>query len=329
MKCVILAGGSGERFWPLSTKETPKQFLKLFSNKTLLRETFERISFRLKPQDIYIVTNHSYAETTYKEIPELPKENVLLEPAKKNTAPACTYATLMFEPEEIVFIVPSDHYIPETEKFWRCVEIAERFLQTHEGIITFGVVPSRVETAYGYIEAGEQIEPGIFKAKKFHEKPDRDTASIYIERGNYFWNSGMFMYRVSYFIEQMKKHAPQVIGPFLTEKDTKKIYEQTPSISIDYALMEKADRIFMVRADFVWSDVGSFRSLKELGVANSKRAVVMNGENLFVKTSKPTIVIGVSDVAVVESEHGILVCRMDQLDKLREALKMLETDAST
>ncbi|MEN3008546.1 mannose-1-phosphate guanylyltransferase [Pseudothermotoga sp.] len=323
MKCVILAGGSGERFWPLSTKETPKQFLKLFSNKTLLRETFERITFKLDPKDVYIVTNKIYAEVTHREIPEIPKQNVLLEPAKKNTAPACTLASLNFDDDELIFIVPSDHYIPETEKFWEHVEIASEFLKNHEGIITFGIVPNRAETGYGYIESGEQIQENTFKVKKFHEKPDVQTATFYISQGNYFWNSGMFMWKKSYFVEQMKKHAPEVIAPFLENLDIEKVYEKVPSISIDYALMEKADEVYMIKANFIWSDVGNFKSLKEIGLENSEHCVIESCENVFVRTTKPTIVIGINNVFVIETENGLLVCSVQALDKIREAIKKL------
>ena len=157
MKSIILAGGSGERFWPLSTKDTPKQFLKLFADKTLIRQTFERLSYRLSPEDIYVVTNRMYAEKTYEELPEVPKGNILLEPLKKNTAPACTFAALQFDDNEIVFIVPADQYIPDVEKFWNAVELAEEFVQHNEGIITFGIVPTRPETGYGYIEVDDEI----------------------------------------------------------------------------------------------------------------------------------------------------------------------------
>ncbi|MCS7175040.1 mannose-1-phosphate guanylyltransferase [Pseudothermotoga sp.] len=323
MKCVILAGGSGERFWPLSTKETPKQFLKLFSDKTLLRETFERIAFKLSPKDIYIVTNRAYAETTYKELPEIPRQNVLLEPAKKNTAPACSLASLNFEDGETIFVVPSDHYIPETEKFWHHVQIAEDFLKDHEGIITFGITPTRVETGYGYIESGEQLQENVFKVKKFHEKPDVQTATFYLSQGNYFWNSGMFMWKKSYFVEQMKKHAPEVIAPFLENLDIEKVYEKVPSISIDYALMEKADAVYMVKASFIWSDVGNFNSLKEMGLKNSEHCIIESSENVFVRTTKPTIVIGVDNTVVVETENGLLVCNTSMLDRIKEAIKKL------
>lgn len=324
MKIVVLAGGSGERFWPLSTPQTPKQFLKLFGEKTLLRQTFERLSYKANPNDIYIVTSKVYEQATYSELPEIPRQNILLEPSKKNTAPACVFASLNLSENETIFIVPSDHYIPQIDKFWQCVETAQKFIENHEGIITFGIVPTRIETAYGYIQSNEQVQNNIFKVTKFHEKPDLDTASLYVQKGNYFWNSGMFMYKNGYFIEQMKKHSPQVIEPFLHCTDIESIYQKVPSISIDYALMEKTNQIYMVKTDFTWSDVGNFKSLKDLGIQNSSHTVLENSENVFVKTTKPTVVVGADNLVIVESENGILVCNMDQLDKLRNALKKLD-----
>lgn len=323
MKCVVLAGGSGERFWPLSTKDTPKQFLKLFSDKTLLRETFERISHKLDPKDIYIVTNRMYADATYKEIPEIPKQNVLLEPSKKNTAPACALASLNFEDDEIIFVVPSDHYIPETEKFWNHVQIASDFLKDHEGIMVFGIVPTRPETGYGYIEVGEQLEGEVFKVKKFHEKPNLQTATFYIDQGNYYWNSGMFLWKKRYFVEQMKKHAPDVIEPFFRYSDLEQIYREVPSISIDYALMEKADTVYMVKASFIWSDVGSFNSLAGFGMKTPEHVVLEECNNVFVMSNKLTIVLGASNLVIVETENGLLVCQMDHIDKLRHAVQKL------
>lgn len=326
MKTIILVGGSGERFWPLSTAKTPKQFLKLFGEKTLLRQTFERLLYKANPQDIYIVTNRIYEQPTRSELPEIPKDNVLLEPLRKNTAPACTFASLKFDTNETIFIVPADHYIPQVENFWHCIEIAQEFVENHEGMITFGIVPTRVETAYGYIQSNEQIQENIFKVTKFHEKPDYNTALFYIQQSNYFWNSGMFMCKNGYFIQQMKKHAPQIIEPFLKDTDIETIYQKVPSISIDYALMEKIDQIYMVKSDFIWSDVGNFKSLKDLGVQNSNCTVLENSKNVFVKTSKPTIVIGIDNAVIIESENGLLVCNINQLDKLRDTLKKLNQE---
>uniref|UniRef100_A0A7C4VTY6 Mannose-1-phosphate guanylyltransferase n=1 Tax=Fervidobacterium thailandense TaxID=1008305 RepID=A0A7C4VTY6_9BACT len=321
MKAVILAGGTGERFWPLSTIDTPKQFLKLFSEKTLLRETFERLARKLRIEDILVVTNERYAEQTCKELPELPPSNILSEPARKNTAAACVYAVLGVADDEEILVVPADHYIPDAERFWQCVELGESVLDKYEGIVTFGIIPTRPETGYGYIEAGEQLTDGVYIAKKFHEKPTYDIALGYLESGNFFWNSGMFMWKKTYFMEQMEKHAPEVLTPFLEQRDPRNAFDLVPSISIDYALMEKADKIFMVKANFTWSDVGNWKSLQEIGIDNTEPSVILEAENVFIRTTKPTIVLGVSDVIVVETENGILVADRKDLEKIREALK--------
>jgi len=323
MKSVILAGGSGERFWPLSTKDTPKQFLKLFSDKTLIRQTFERLSYKLPPKDIYVVTNRMYAQKTYEELPEVPKENILLEPLKKNTAPACTWATLQFDEEETVFIVPADHYIPDVEKFWSAVELAEKFLQDSEGIITFGIVPTGPETGYGYIEVDQEISDNVYAVKMFREKPNYETAVEYISSGRFFWNSGMFMWKKKHFLEQMRKHSNGVLEPFYECRSIEETYEKVPSISIDYALMEKADKIYTIKANFVWSDVGNWKSLEELGVENSPNSVLIDSK-AFVQTTKTTIVIGLEDVIVVETENGVLVAKSTELEKIRAALGKLD-----
>ncbi|RKX41063.1 MAG: mannose-1-phosphate guanylyltransferase [Thermotogae bacterium] len=323
MKAVILAGGSGERFWPLSTRQTPKQFLKLFSDKTLLRQTFERLLFKLSPQDICVVTNKVYAQKTRQELPEIPAKNILLEPSKKNTAPACTFATLSFDDNETIFVVPADHYIPETEKFWQTVEKAEGFLETHEGIITFGIVPTRAETGYGYIEIGEQIEKDIFSVKMFREKPNYETAVEYLNSKRFFWNSGMFMWNKDYFVQQMKRHAPDVINAFMNCVDLEQIYAKVPSISIDYALMEKAEKVYTTKTNFIWSDVGNWKSLRKLGVGNSEASVFIESDNAFVRTTKPTVVLGLSNVIVIETENGILVASEKDLEKIRDAVARL------
>ena len=324
MKAIILAGGSGERFWPLSTKDTPKHFLKLFSDKTLIRQTFERLMYKLSPNDIYVVTNRMYAQKTYEELSEIPKENILLEPLKKNTAPACTWATLQFDDDETVFIVPADHYIPDVEKFWNAVELAEEFVQHNEGIITFGIVPTRPETGYGYIEVDDEISDNVYSVKMFREKPNYETAVEYISSGRFFWNSGMFMWKKKHFVEQMGKHSKDVLEPFFECRSIEETYEKVPSISIDYALMEKADKIYTIKADFIWSDVGNWKSLEELGVENSPHSVLIDSK-AFVQTTKPTILIGLEDVIVVETENGILVAKSTELEKIRAALGKLES----
>lgn len=324
MKALILAGGSGERFWPLSTNKTPKQFLRLFSDKTLLQQTYARLRYRLPPNDIYVVTLYKYAQKTCENLPELPKKNVLLEPDKKNTAAACVFGTLSVEADnEIIFVVPADHYIPDVEKFWQTVEIAEEFLKENDKIITFGIKPSRYETEYGYIEA---IGKGRIKnVKKFHEKPSYEKAKEYVDSGKFFWNSGMFMWRKDFFIEEMKKHSPEIIEPFLNKEDLNEVYSNVMSISIDHALMEKTTEISMVMAEFEWSDVGNWASLKELKVENTE-SVLVNSENVFVKATKPVVAIGIEGVVIVETDNGILVAKDDNLQMIREAVKRLRQE---
>ncbi|QTA38448.1 mannose-1-phosphate guanylyltransferase [Thermosipho ferrireducens] len=329
MKAIILAGGVGERFWPLSTDSLPKQFLKLFGKKSLIRETFERLAYRLKPKDIYVVTNARYINKTKEELPEIPSGNILGEPEKKNTAPACVLGTLCVEDDnEIIFIVPADHYIPDVETFWEKVDRASVFLEKNEGIVTFGIFPTRPETGYGYIEVESKYvkneKSNVVPVRKFKEKPDFETAKKYLEKGNYFWNSGMFMWKKKYFIDQMKKHSPEVIEPFEGNKNIEEIYKRVPSISIDYALMEKADRIYTIPSNFVWSDVGNWLSLKELKVKSSDSVVALDCENVFVKSTKPVVVIGMKNIVVVESEHGILVSTDEGVQKIREAVKKMK-----
>jgi len=182
---------------------------------------------------------------------------------------------------------------------------------------------TRPETGYGYIEAGEECEESVMIAKKFHEKPRYEVAVDYLEAGNFFWNSGMFMWKKRYFVSQMRKHASDVIESFLTRDSIDEIYNAVPSISIDYALMEKADRILVVKASFVWSDVGNWKSLEEIGITNSADAVTIDGENVFVRTTKPTMVLGLSDIIVVETDNGILVADKKDLEKIREGLRRL------
>lgn len=324
MKVIILAGGSGERFWPLSTSETPKQFLKFFGEKTLLRQTFERINSRICVKDVFIVTLDKYLRKTEQELPELPKQNILLEPLKRNTAPACVLGMLSIkENDEIVLVVPADHYIPEWDIFWENIKKAETFLTHNEGIITFGIVPTRPEAEYGYIETAEQVDENIFAVKTFREKPNYDTAVKFINRGNFYWNSGIFMWQKKFFLKEMEKHAYDVIRPFFELEDISEIYSKVPSISIDYALMEKVNKVYMVKANFIWSDVGNWKSLQELGVQNSEQLVLVDSKNVFARTTKPTIIVGINNLVVIETENGILISNDRKFDKIREGVSKL------
>ena len=331
VKALVLAGGSGERFWPLSTFETPKQFLKLFNNKSLLRLTLERLLHRLHPDDIYIVTLSDYTDKTRQEAPEIPPGNVLGEPYKRNTAAACVFGTSVLEPDEIVLVVPADHRIMEVEKFWNDVEKAVEGVKKYGGLFTFGIVPSRPETGYGYIEADEELEEGIFKIKQFREKPNLETAMEFLEMGNFFWNSGMFVWKAKDFLEEVRLYAPELYHQFegrnlRNQEVLKAIYKNVTPISVDYAVMERSRRVRMVKASFDWSDVGNWASIREIEgyTADRGNVVIVDGERVYVRSGgKPVALVGLSDVIVIDTEKGLLIAHEEKLQKVREVVRKL------
>jgi mannose-1-phosphate guanylyltransferase len=331
MKAIILAGGSGERFWPLSTSKKPKQFLKIFSEKSLIRETFERLAYKLEPKDIFVVTAEKYKEETLKELPELDEKNVLLEPVARNTAPACFLGTLVAEDDEVVFILPADHYIPNKEKFWNTVEKGIYAAEKYNGLITMGINPTRPETGYGYIEAGELMEDKIMKVNSFKEKPDYNTAIEYLKEGNYYWNSGMFFWRKDVFLEEMNKYNEDIyndmikLNPYNVEELHNK-YPEIRKISIDYALMEKSDKVFTVKAEYEWSDVGNWVSVREMeGYSDNNTNIhLVDSKNIFVKSNKNVGVVGLENIIIIDTENGLLVAKEDKINDIREIVNQLK-----
>ncbi|PLV59785.1 mannose-1-phosphate guanylyltransferase [Thermotoga sp. KOL6] len=333
MKVVILAGGSGERFWPFSTPDMPKQFLRLFGDKSLIRWTFERVLKEMNPKDVFVVTYKDYVERTGEELYELPKENIIAEPMKRNTAPACFIGTKLAEENEPVLVLPADHRIPNTEKFWETVNKAVTALERYGGLFTFGIVPTRPETGYGYIEVGSQLEEGVHNVAQFKEKPDLETAKKFIESGNYLWNSGMFLWKGGEFIDEVRICEP-AIYEHLKDVDPrdfealKKAYEKVPEISVDYAVMERSKKVRVVKADFEWSDVGNWSSVREIEgyTEESENVILVDSERVFVKPfNKPIAVVGLSDIIVIDSPNGILVCREETAQRVREVTKKLRS----
>ncbi|SHE41903.1 mannose-1-phosphate guanylyltransferase (GDP) [Marinitoga hydrogenitolerans DSM 16785] len=330
MKAIILAGGSGERFWPLSTSKKPKQFLKIFSEKSLIRETFERLNYKLEPKDIYVVTAENYKEETLNEIPELNEKNVLLEPVARNTAPACFLGTLVADENEVVFILPADHYIPNKEKFWKTVESGILAAKKYNGLITMGINPTRPETGYGYIEAENELGNSIMKVRNFKEKPDFNTALKYLKEGNYYWNSGMFFWKKEVFLDEMKTYNEDIykdmkdLDPNNIELLHKK-YQSIRKISIDYALMEKSNRVYMVKAEYEWSDVGNWVSVREMeGYSdNNENVHLVDSKNVYVKTDKNVGIVGLKNIIVIDTENGLLIAKEDKINDIREIVKQL------
>jgi mannose-1-phosphate guanylyltransferase len=345
---VIMAGGKGERLWPLSREGKPKQLLSLGGEKTLLRKTFERVQPLVLPQQIYVVTGSDISEQVRKELPELPKENILVEPFPKNTAPCIGYAATVIaqkNPQAIMVVLPADHSIADEEGFRRALRFGFASLEQHpEFLITLGIVPDHAETGYGYI-APEQPICGrdgfsLRKVKAFHEKPDAKKAKKYIQEG-YFWNSGMFLWRVDVILREFGAYLPLMHEHLLALNSTLNrdrnavtdFYKNVEAISIDYGIMEKAKDVAVIPASFGWSDIGSWDSIGKIlphdAAGNTVQGDVVSYEsanNVVWATEKKLMLIGVEDMVVVEGEEAILVCPRERSQDVSTFLKKMKKE---
>jgi len=342
MKAIILAGGSGTRLWPISRYGLPKQFIKLNGGKSLLCQTVERLAAVVPLHDIYVITNEDYrfhVQADLRSVSPTIENNVILEPVGRNTAPAIALVMkycqekLKSPKDEVIFICPSDHIIEPVEKFARYARQAETAAKAGS-IVTFGIKPSRPETGYGYIKKGGKpaADGGVFKVEKFAEKPDAKTAEKYLADGNYYWNSGMFAFTIGTMLAEFKAHAaeisrkmPQTFAKMVAD------FRSMPSISIDYAVMEKSRKAAVLPIDILWSDVGSWDSLHEVidpdGDGNvkvgdvlaldTKRTIVM-GEKRLIST------IGLKDLIIIDTTDALLIAKRGQAQRVKEVVDILK-----
>lgn len=341
--CVIMAGGIGSRFWPLSRTSRPKQFLDILNiGKTFLQDTFDRFKGICPVENIYIVTNKDYKDIVLEQLPEISQEQVLLEPQRKNTAPCIAYANytiLKRNPKANIVVAPSDHLITNTEEFKNIIIKGLEFVAKNDALLTIGIKPQRPETGYGYIQVNkdEKVEGKLFKVKTFTEKPDIKMAKVFYESGEFYWNSGIFIWNVKTICEAFETYLQEVdvlfkeaFKFFSTYKEDyaiSTVYAECKNISIDYGVMEKANNVFVICADFGWSDVGTWGSLfenlpknNENNVFKGDNIVVYNTENTIINVpnNKLVVINGLSDFIVVDTNDSLLICKKSDEQQLRQ-----------
>jgi mannose-1-phosphate guanylyltransferase/mannose-6-phosphate isomerase len=336
MKSIILAGGSGTRLWPLSRSTHPKQFIRLQKmERTIFQLVYQRCLGFSNPDEIYVVSNAHHAELIYRQIEDLGYPvnygRILLEPRPKNTLPAIMYAVkkLQSEGDDIVGIFPSDHLINDVDHFTELVHKAVPLASDY--IVTYGITPTGPETAYGYIKPGKQLERG-FLVDQFKEKPTAEVAETYLTEG-YLWNSGMFMFSSRLFSEETRKHAPDVYEAF-SNGDVDSWFEHTPSISIDYGILEKSDKLAVYPMDVDWNDLGSYTAFyKEYEEYTDEHGNVVLNDDLIIDSSgnlvysdsrKTTALIGVNDLVIVDQDDTLLICSAREAQQVKKAVDLIK-----
>lgn len=342
---VILAGGRGERFWPLSRRNRPKQLLPLLSDHSMLSDTVDRLSGLARPRDMFVITAGDLVGAVREAAPQIPHHHVVGEPVGRNTAPAIALAAWWLREagdDAVAVVLPSDHRIEPAERYRAELEAAAWIALERRAIVTFGIPPTRPETGYGYIEVGDPIEPGssVHTVAAFREKPDAATAARYLSGGRHLWNAGIFVFSPAVMLEEIHEHAPEIAAllPTLTERlgdwteqALERYYASAPSISIDYAVMEKSRRALVARAGFAWDDLGSWAALAE-GTARDPRGNVARGRAVLIDSDGVVAfadggmiaALGVKDLVIVRTSDATLVVSRDRVQDVRAVVERLK-----
>ncbi|GAB6983395.1 mannose-1-phosphate guanylyltransferase [Prevotella dentasini] len=338
--CVILAGGKGRRLWPVSRERFPKQFIDFFNvGRTQLQQTFDRFAKFIPQENIFVNTSEDYLELVKEQLPKLADDHIMAEPIHRNTAPSVAWAAhriVHLNPNANVIIAPSDQSIFNEDIFQRNVEEGLEFVSQHDSLLTMGIRPTRPEPCYGYIQEGESAGmEGIFKVKAFTEKPDGNFAQLFMDSGEWYWNTGMFLSNARYLNECMSLILPVALGcqevcrgNFSIEEENAFIREKFPSypnLSIDYGILEKSDNVYVLRCGFGWADLGAWHSIYEAksrgkgdNVIIDSNAIVENSKNNVIKVPKNrlTVIDGLDGYVVAEHENVLLICRKEASSNL-------------
>jgi len=351
---IIMAGGVGARFWPYGTTRMPKQFLPIAnSSETMIQLTVKRISSLIPYERIFIVTNAQYVNEVKKQVPRIQLENIIGEPIGRNTAPCVGLAATLlkqYEEKARMIVIPADHLIENVDEFLNIASAGLDFIKTNEAIVTIGINPTHPETGYGYIQyvedaymtvkvKGETI--GVYKVKTFAEKPSLETAKRFLESGDFLWNSGMFIFRADVILNEIKKTLPdlhhelqriekQIHSPNF-DAVLKNVFARIKSISIDYGVMEKSKRVYVMKGNFVWSDLGSWDEVYRLkkkdksgNILQASSFIKDSSNNLVISPKYFVGLIGVEDLIIINTKDGLLVCKKDRSQEVKEIVDYLK-----
>ncbi len=342
---VIMAGGVGSRFWPESREARPKQLLSIFNEKSLIQNTVDRLEGITENKNIFIITNKIQKPGIVKQLPQVPEENIIEEPFGKNTAACIGLASaLVAEKNEdaITMVLPADHRIEDLDKFREIILSAANYAEKCNGLVTIGIKPTRPETGYGYIQTNDMVEgDSIFHVKTFAEKPNYETAKRFVEAGDFYWNSGMFIWKISAILSEMESLMPELyegvinirkaIGTADYNKVLQREYGQFKSISIDYGIMEHSKKVYLIKGEFDWSDVGNWEAVYQLS-DKSEDDNVLSGDiyseglkGSIIRTKKKfTALVGVENLIVVETDDALLICDRDKAQSVKQVVDHLK-----
>ena len=363
LHAVIMAGGIGSRFWPRSRRATPKQFLDVFGDASLIQNTFARLQPLVEPENVWVVTNQDYVGTTREHLPAVPADHVLGEPVARNTAPCVAFAAarlLADDPDATMIVLPADHLIANVGRFHQVLKAAVDAAQPTGGergaLVTVGIRPTHPETGYGYVQydvegdgrPGEALDPDAFDAEPravpvltFAEKPDLPTAERFLDAGDFLWNSGMFVWRADAILAAFERYLPKVhrlfaplVDAFGTDGEAAAVadaYERAPKISIDYGIMEQADRVLVVPGSFGWSDVGDWRAVHDIadkddaGNRAEGNVILHDTARSFARSAdgRLLVLVGMEDALVVDTGDAVLVCHREQAQKVKDVVDFL------
>ncbi|MBN2254846.1 MAG: mannose-1-phosphate guanylyltransferase [Deltaproteobacteria bacterium] len=353
MYAIIMAGGRGTRFWPLSRDRMPKHLLAITGKETIIQQTIERIRPLIPERDVYIITNKDHYDEIRRQCPDVPKENIIAEPMGRNTAPCIGLAATYIKRRSgdgVMAVLPADHLITDERRFLETLAVGDKMARRGPHLITIGIGPTAPETGYGYIEEGEPLTSidghTIYRVASFREKPDRATAEAFIRSGSFYWNSGTFVWKASTIMEAIGRFLPdlydglETIGQAIGTSDEndviRRVYESIDAVSIDYGIMEKWEGPLLIKGRFGWNDIGSWDALYDVfpkdqaGNAVSGRAVtVKSHDSVVYSPNKLVAMVGVDNLVVVETDDALLICDRNACQDVKEIVRILETEKLT